>query len=92
MKPDLYTKVVLTVIALALAVIACNQYINPREVVQAQSAFAGVQYAGGLQFFDSRTGEVWTYEKHGFATNYSWSANRLKLTKLGDPPVTLSSK
>ena len=65
MKTDLYTKAVLTVIALMLAVIACNQYINPRVTAQAQaqSGFSSVQfsYDGGMYFFDSRTGEVWFY-------------------------------
>jgi hypothetical protein len=47
MKPDTYTKAVLTVIALTLTVIACNQYIEPKATAQAQaSPFAGVQYSG----------------------------------------------
>jgi hypothetical protein len=65
MKPDLYTKAVLTVIALLLLVIACNQDVNPGSKVRAEGAFAGVQYVGGYQggyqFFDSRTGEIWWY-------------------------------
>jgi hypothetical protein len=62
MKPDLYTKVVLTAIALALVRIACNQYVHPATTAQAHGAYAGVQFAGqgdNLWFFDSRTGDVY---------------------------------
>ncbi len=52
MKPDIYTKAVLTVIAVALVAIASNQYTNPRTTVQAQaSPFAGVQFTGGRSEF-----------------------------------------
>jgi hypothetical protein len=67
MKPDLYTKAVLTAIAIMLTVIACNQYVTPRTTVEAQSSpFAGVQFAqgndlGGFDFFDPKTEEVWEY-------------------------------
>lgn len=63
MKPDLYTKIVLTVISVMLTVLACNQYVTPAATAQAQaSQFAGVQYStanGTPTFFDSRTGEIW---------------------------------
>jgi len=82
MKPDLYTKAVLTVIAIILIVIACKTVIGPDATASAQSApFAGVQYAtlGGYHsFFDTRTGEVYSYypvDGRLFA--------RLRLTKLG---------
>jgi len=62
MRIDWYTKGVLTVIAALLAVIALRPYVGP-EVVQAQGAFAGVQFAeysnGSYGFFDARTGEIW---------------------------------
>src|SRR5579863_9260399 len=63
MRIDLYTKAVLTIIAIALAVIASNQFISPGGA-SAQGTFAGLQFssAGGYSyFFDSRTGEVWSY-------------------------------
>jgi hypothetical protein len=47
MRIDLYTKGVLTVIAVLLAVIACKQYVSPDAVVQAQGAFARVQFSPG---------------------------------------------
>jgi hypothetical protein len=61
MKPDLYTKAVLTVIALLLLLIACNQYVHPATTANAQGPFAGVQYSN-LEFFDTRTGDLWVYE------------------------------
>ena len=81
MKPDTYTKAVLTVIALALLMIVCNQYAHP-TVVHAQGAFAGVQFnydrSSGGYFFDARTGEVWNYSAMG---PQLWG----RLTKLGQP-------
>jgi hypothetical protein len=85
MKPDLYTKAVLTVIALALSALALSQYLNPKVVAQAQAAtFGGVQFSGGDRqgFFDPRTGEV------AFFTTSAGKENgkiieRLKLTRVG---------
>jgi hypothetical protein len=63
MKPDIYTKVVLTVIAVVLIVIAGNQYISPRVTARAAGQFSSVQATGtrGSVFFDSNTGEIWVY-------------------------------
>jgi hypothetical protein len=64
MKPDLYTKAVLTVIAFMLVLIGCHQYTSPATTVQAEGPFAGVQYSdsgGNPTFFDPKTGEVWFY-------------------------------
>jgi hypothetical protein len=64
MKPDLYTKAVLTVIAMMLVVIACNLYVNPKTVVQAQGT--GLQFAAGpcvyYYTFDPRSGTVSRYD------------------------------
>ena len=61
MRIDLYTKAVLTIIAVMLSVIASKQLVSPR-VASAQGTFAGVQFTviagGGSDFFDSRTGEI----------------------------------
>jgi hypothetical protein len=67
MKPDLYTKAVLTVIALALMLIACNQYAHPSVTARAEGPFAGVQFSSdhGPAFFDTRTGEVSLYDWGG---------------------------
>jgi len=81
MKPDLYTKAVLTVIAVMLAVIAFRTVINPEMTASAQEAFGGVQFSGangGHAFFDTRTGEVFQYAFPSGKLIY-----RQKLTKLG---------
>jgi hypothetical protein len=45
MKPDHYTKIVLTVIAFALVLVACNQYVRP-AAAEAQGPFSTVQFSG----------------------------------------------
>ena len=90
MKPDFYTKIALTVIALALVLIACNQYVHP-AAAEAQGPFAGVQDTGGLTFFDAKTGEVWLYNSTPYiqgGINPGQLLEKWKLTKLGEP-VTL---
>jgi hypothetical protein len=82
MRIDLYTKLVLTVIAGLLGVIALRPYVGP-EVVQAQGSFSGVQFTGDANsgsFFDSKTGEVWTYIQ-------GRPQLKRRLTKLGQPMV-----
>ena len=84
MRIDLYTKSVLTVIAVLLAVIAFKQYVSPDAVAHAQGSFAGLQFTAGdggsINFFDSRTGEIWKYFNHIPTAKY-------RLTKLGQPMV-----
>jgi hypothetical protein len=81
MRIDLYTKAVLTIIAIMLSVIASNQLVSPL-VASAQGSFAGVQYTGfPNSFFDSRTGEIWEYYTAGEFQG------KLRLTKLGQPLV-----
>jgi hypothetical protein len=87
MKPDLYTKVVLTVIALMLTVIACKTVISPGTTANAQGPFAGVQYAGRGEFFDSRTGEIWIYGSFGGVGDPNALEAKLRLTKLGQPRI-----
>lgn len=80
MRIDRYTKVVLTVIAIALTTIACNSLIHPSGVV-ADSPLAGVQASagmGGILLFDTKTGQMWGYE--GKKAEYIG-----KITKLGEP-------
>jgi hypothetical protein len=86
MKPDLYTKTVLSVIAIMLSVIAGNQYIHPTTTVQAQGGqFAGVQYStfpgGGHSFFDPRTGDIWVYQ---IANNVLKLFGHGKVTRFGE--------
>jgi hypothetical protein len=82
MKPDLYTKAVLTVIALVLVAILCNQYIRPTVIAQAEGALSGLQFSSGtssFMFFDSHTGDVYAYNKWGILDQH------LRLAKLGEP-------
>ena len=88
MKPDIYTKAVLTVIAIMLAVIASNQYINPPATAHAQAGpFAGVQFfggdGGGVTAVDTRTGEVWSYFSDGPIRSH------MRITRLGQPAAPL---
>jgi len=46
MRIALYTKTVLTIIAIMVTVIAANQLFNP-PVASAEGSFAGVQYTNG---------------------------------------------
>jgi hypothetical protein len=83
MRVDLYTKAVLTIIALALVLVAGNHYVHPATTASAQGSFVGLQFAdsGGATFFDPRTGELFEYTaRGGFDGKY-------RLTKLGQSMV-----
>jgi hypothetical protein len=84
MKPDIYTKAVLTVIAIMLTVIACNSYVSPSTKAQAQGQSAGVQLSGtdnGFYLFDNRKGDVWFYSiAGGFTRHY-------RVPTPGQPPT-----
>jgi len=85
MKPDLYTKAVLTVIALMLAVIACKTVITPETTASAQGRLAGVQVSGAAQFgvwaFDTGSGELWFYSRTDRPVSLG------KMSKIGAPLV-----
>jgi len=90
MKPDLYAKTVLTVIALAFVMIACNQLVNPATAAQAQGPFAGVQFSGGtwsFVLFDSRTGDIWQYSRVGGIG----AEGKVEHTKISAPGVPASA-
>jgi hypothetical protein len=87
MKPDIYTKGVLTAIVILLAVIAAKPIFQPDATVSAQSPFSGIQFSyfdsrgeEYWRFFDTRTGELWVY---GYANLKPLSMYRLR--KLGEP-------
>jgi hypothetical protein len=87
MRIDLYTRAVLTAIALLLAVIAVRPYVSPETTAFAQGTFAGVQFvdivdadSGSGTFFDTRSGEIWVYSGGGIR-------HKFRLTKLGQPIV-----
>ena len=61
MRIDLYTKTILTLIALLIAVIALQPFTRP-QAVEAQSSLNGVQFSvgwgtstGDIAFFDTRS-------------------------------------
>jgi hypothetical protein len=90
-KSDLYTKVVLTVIAFMLVMIGCHQYVSPATIVKAEGPFAGVLYSGPnkYSFFDTKSGDLWLYypacvDAHGESHSAKWT-NLGKVTQLGQP-------
>ena len=84
MRNDLYTKIILTVIAVCLAVVGWNSCARP-QIVAADGPLSGVQFFGvgsGLLAVDTRTGDVWVYP---LAEN-TRSVERVgKIVKLGQP-------
>jgi hypothetical protein len=84
MKIDLYTKVILTVIALALIGNLLKSVLTP-PAVQARNGgkFEHLQSSVGfaVSFFDTRTGELWSYYEDGPQVKVSG----LKLIELGKP-------
>ncbi len=93
MRIDTYTKAVLTVIALLLAVIVFKPLIRPDTTATAQGSFAGVQMIGpALTFFDTRTGEIWEYQGCYYDDDTAICGQlqplqKYRLTKLGQPLV-----
>lgn len=80
MKIDVYTKAVLTVLAILLGVIALRPLVSPEVTANAQGGFAGVQYAN-MEFFDARSGQVYSYNPNGTLLR------QYKVARLGDPLV-----
>jgi hypothetical protein len=93
MRPDIYTKALLTVIAVMLAAMLSKPYIDkPEPVAKPEPArFAAVQfvYLGGAPyFFDTRTGEVWGYNTtQGYGIPDGSLTAKYRLVKLGQPLV-----
>ena len=68
MRIDLYTKTILTIIALLLAVIVLKPIFQPQATMADDRDFARIQfsYSGGNHaFFDSHSGYVWEYGGDG---------------------------
>ncbi len=89
-KPDLYTKAVLTVIPFMLVMIGCHQYVSPATNVKAEGQFANLQLTideggGYYHFFDTRTGEIWEY--HLWNSGRSQELGKYKLVQLGQPLI-----
>ena len=82
MRIDLYTKTVLTLIALALLVIAGNSVLRPSPV-SADNGIGGAHFlaAGqGVWAIDSRTGDIWQYPFGSGAPRHVG-----KVSQLGQP-------
>jgi hypothetical protein len=76
MRIDIYTKTILTLIALLLATIAFKP-IFQSQALMAAGKFDQIQfsYSGGNHaFFDARSGDVWEYgDKGNFRNHYKVS-------------------
>jgi len=69
-KPDIFTKIVLSVIALCLVVIALSLIFETENTQAAQNRFnpttVQVTYtSGGFLVFDTTTGDIWVYNFSG---------------------------
>ena len=67
MRIDLYTKTILTIIALLLAVFTLKPILQP-QAVMADGNYDHIQfsYSGGNHaFFDTQSGDVWEYGENG---------------------------
>jgi len=90
MRIDLYTKTILAVIAILLTTIVLKPIGWP-AIVLAQSPLSGVQFASGpdgLEFLDTKTGDVWVYTPVQGASKPEFVAVHMgRLTRLGQPMV-----
>ena len=101
MRIDLYTKTILTLIALLLAVIALKPMIHPTVTAQAQSPSANVEFMGGfgLITMDKITGKVWIYDATAPAANTAkylgqfvgLGKDLVKEGRIGNPTTTTHS-
>jgi hypothetical protein len=90
MRTDLYTKTILTIIALLLAVIVLKPFVTP-SIANAQTSLNGIQvsFGGtGLWFFDTKTGDIWVYSMQ----DLSDVTHVGKIVELGKPIVTDKQK
>lgn len=73
MRVDLYTKTILTLIALLLAVFVLKPILQPKSAL-AEGNFGSIQFSystgGNHAFFDTRSGDVWEYGDHGNFRNH----------------------
>ncbi len=86
MKIDLYTKSLLTVIAVLLAVIAYSLSVRPVKAAQLAGQFSGVQYAstvGTVSFFNPSNGEVFIYDANPSSPKGGTLIAAWKFSKLG---------
>ncbi|HET6252306.1 MAG TPA: hypothetical protein VFE47_31760 [Tepidisphaeraceae bacterium] len=88
MRADAYSKIVLTVIAIALSTLAIEQVSLPRAAATPPAAdnpkFPNITYQYGsnsISFFDKSTGDLWYYGAYGSEEK----PQHEKLTQLGVP-------
>lgn len=84
MRIELYTKIILTLIALLLAVIAFKPLVEPTPAL-AQQNLAAFQFTGGggdLWAIERNTGKVWVYIADRDSTDVRYLG---KLTEVGKP-------
>ena len=89
MRTDLYTKMILTVIAIALLTIACNYFVKP-VAVSAQGSLTGVQFFGfgtAIWAVDTHTGDIWAYAFDIDSGNPKPPEHVGKIVQLGKPLV-----
>jgi len=82
MRIDLYTKAILTVIAVALLTIAGNSVVRPTSV-SADGALSGVEFLAigpGFMAIDTRSGDIWEYPYRPGTPSHMG-----KITHLGQP-------
>jgi len=90
MRIDLYTKIVLTLIVLMLAVIALKPIFQPQPAI-AQGSLNGVQFsatANGFYALDTRTGDIWIYVTNIASPLNGQLVGHYKLNQLGAPLTT----
>lgn len=86
MRIDLYTKTILTSIALLLLAILLRPMVQPSQA-SAQSPIEGVQFtpsSNSFNAFDTKNGDVWLYSYEGG----KYSAKYLgRITQLGQTMI-----
>ena len=91
MKPDLYTKIVLTVIAVLLAVAVLRPLVNTEITVSAQGPLSSMQMSVGETpnstdyiFWVGKTGDGWRYNNPNTAANNLVLEDHWRIEKMGD--------
>lgn len=87
MRPDLYSKAVLTLIALLLTAIACKTFISPETTASAQGSSATSKAQNASPHQNVRRGgkvtaDNWDDENHGSSSNIaklSWVNKRCRM-------------
>jgi hypothetical protein len=88
MRVDTYAKIILTIIALSMILIAATPLLRPHGVM-AQGPTQGLQMAvtsdGAFVFFDARTGDVWVHKSTSEPFHYRLAVPGKPLTEFEWP-------